>query len=174
VLRLFYTFGRGAELDKTLDWVIGVLRHRAYLDGTRYYCTPEAFLYFFHQLLQAAPSLRVEHGNLLLARTLERVGALGDAIALAMRILILNAHAEEDAAAVAAARELRELRALQSVDGGWKSGFLYAYGGSRARIGSRGLATAFAVAALRGATGSPAHAQSLPDNVLPDNVLPGA
>lgn len=44
VLTLFYTYGRGDELRETFQWVESVLKHRAYLDGTRYYEPAEAFL----------------------------------------------------------------------------------------------------------------------------------
>ena len=37
VLSLFYSYGRGHELEKTLRWVYDVLLHRAYTDGSRYY-----------------------------------------------------------------------------------------------------------------------------------------
>jgi HAD superfamily hydrolase (TIGR01509 family) len=44
VLTFFHSNGRGHELEETFDWVESVLEHRAYLDGTRYYETAEAFL----------------------------------------------------------------------------------------------------------------------------------
>jgi hypothetical protein len=45
---LFCSRGCGHELANTLEWVLGVLEHRAYLDGTRYYDseTAECFLFF--------------------------------------------------------------------------------------------------------------------------------
>ncbi|KAH9069725.1 hypothetical protein EDB83DRAFT_396449 [Lactarius deliciosus] len=88
VLRLFYSRGRGHELSPTLDWVVGVLEHRAYLDGTRYYETAECFLFFAAQLLRATPDpyLHARLAPLLRVRTEERTGAAcGDA--LAMRVL---------------------------------------------------------------------------------------
>lgn len=44
ILTLFYSNGRGHELDDTLDWVYSVLENRAYLEGTRYYEGAETFL----------------------------------------------------------------------------------------------------------------------------------
>jgi hypothetical protein len=52
VLSLFYTYGRGEELAPTLEWIILVLRRRAYINRTTIYPVPEAFLYFFHRFLQ--------------------------------------------------------------------------------------------------------------------------
>jgi hypothetical protein len=42
---------------------------------------------------------------------------------------------------------------MQEIDGGWEIGWIYKYGSSGARIGSRGLSTAFAIAALRASKG---------------------
>ncbi|KAL4905348.1 hypothetical protein BDW74DRAFT_177722 [Aspergillus multicolor] len=60
VLRLFHKYGRGSELAETLSWVRDVLRTRAYIDGTRYYATPEAFLYTLSRLLQCTEGHELE------------------------------------------------------------------------------------------------------------------
>jgi len=54
ILTLFYSRGRRHELASMLDWALSVLAHRAYLDGTRYYETAEAFLFFATRLLCTA------------------------------------------------------------------------------------------------------------------------
>ncbi|KAG1822755.1 Haloacid dehalogenase-like hydrolase-domain-containing protein [Suillus subaureus] len=59
-LTLFYFYGRGHQLDRTLHWIREVLLHRAYLDA---YIKP-----------------------LLIERVQERIGADGDALALSMRL----------------------------------------------------------------------------------------
>lgn len=147
VLALFYAHNRGAELRLTQDWVIDVLRHRAYIDGTRYYHTPEAFLYFFTRLLDTAkdPALRTRVRLLLAERLQERVGAPGDAMALAMRII---------ACAEVGIRnnvDMRKLLSLQLEDGSWGAGELYHYGKTGISIGNEGLATAFAIRAIESA-----------------------
>jgi hypothetical protein len=124
-----------------------VLQYRAYVHGTRYYCTAEAFLYFLHRLLQREPSLRQELGDLLLSRTMERVGRPADSIALAMRILVLAAFDQHHAVHT----EVQQLRAKQEIDGGWEMSYIYCFGSSGLRIGNRGLATAFALSALQAA-----------------------
>jgi hypothetical protein len=83
----------------------------------------------------------------LLDRVLERVGQPGDALARAMRIIILASFGES----TMVSRELDVLRNMQEIDGGWEISWIYKYGGSGACIGSRGLSTAFALAALRDA-----------------------
>ncbi|KAJ5194358.1 hypothetical protein N7491_001695, partial [Penicillium cf. griseofulvum] len=144
VMRLFYKHGRGHELQKTLHWVRDVLKSRAYIEGTRYYPTPEAFLYFLSRLLENANDIYI-HGELfhiLRERVKERVGLPGDALCLAMRILTCQYVGVPDEA------DLAKLRSMQHADGGWEPGWVYRYGKTDVRIGNRGLATALAVNAL--------------------------
>ena len=144
ILRLFYSRGRGDELSHTLDWVLAVLEHRAYLDGTRYYETAECFLYFASQLLLATSDapLHARLAPLLRTRILERAGANGDALALAMRVLagiVVGLRLEQD---------LAQLLPLQLEDGGWGPGWMYKYGSANIKIGNRGLTTALALKAI--------------------------
>ncbi|KAH9034151.1 HAD-like domain-containing protein [Lactarius hengduanensis] len=145
ILRLFYSRGRGHELSHTLDWVLGVLEHRAYLDGTRYYETAECFLFFAAQLLRATPdpNLHARLAPLLRARIEERTGAAsGDALALAMRVLAGTV------VGLRLAHDLALLLPLQREDGGWGPGWMYKYGSSGVKIGNRGLTTALALNAI--------------------------
>lgn len=143
-LSLFYTYGRGHELQRTLEWVQEVLLNRAYLEGTRYYESAECFLYFVSRLLASTgdPDLHVMLKPLLRDRVQERIGADGDALALAMRILAC------DFVGVRNEIDLRALLPLQCEDGGWEIGYIYKYGSSGIRIGNRGLATALAIKAI--------------------------
>ncbi|KAH9929520.1 HAD-like domain-containing protein [Epithele typhae] len=134
VLHLFYTHGRGHELPGALASVHRMLLHRAYFDGTRYYFR-ECFLFFVARLLEAAPGdahLQGTLRELLVDRVRELVGAPGDAIALAFRVVTcasLGVRNEMD---------MRALLPLQEEDGGWEIGWIYRYGISGMKIGSRG------------------------------------
>ena len=146
VLSLFYSGGRGHELANTLEWVLGVLEHRAYLDGTRYYETVECFLYFSARLLHKDKvrdeALHTRLAQLLRERVLERAGCAGDALALAMR-MIAGA-----AVRLRLERDLAALLPLQYEDGGWGPSWIYKYGSSGIKIGNRGLTTALALNAI--------------------------
>jgi hypothetical protein len=144
VLTLFYSRGRGEELAQTLEWVLGILEYRAYLEGTRYYETAECFLFFASRLLRSTEDafLHSRLAPLLRERLLERAGVPGDALALSMRVL---------AGAVVGLRMERDLGALlplQCEDGGWEPSWIYKYGSSGVKIGNRGLTTALALKAI--------------------------
>jgi hypothetical protein len=145
VLSLFYSRGRGHELANTLEWVLGVLEHRAYLDGTRYYETAECFLFFSARLLHRVVRDEALHARLaqfLRERVLEREGCTGDALALAMRVIV------GAAVGLRLERDLAALLPLQHEDGGWGPGWIYKYGSSGMKIGNRGLTTALALNAI--------------------------
>lgn len=123
-----------------------VLLHRAYLEGTRYYSTPESFLFFLSRFIGSTtthPELGQYFTPLLRERIQERIGAEGDALALAMRILVCRAVGLRDEI------DLRALLPLQCDDGGWEASWIYKYGSSGISIGNRGLTTAFAINAIR-------------------------
>uniref|UniRef100_A0A0W0FH08 Threonine dehydratase n=2 Tax=Moniliophthora roreri TaxID=221103 RepID=A0A0W0FH08_MONRR len=144
VLGLFYTYDRGYQLTETLQWVREVLYHRAYLDGTRYYETPECFLYFLGRLLKKSgdTELHTDMKGLLKERVQERVGAQGDSLQLAMRILTcLSVGLRNEL-------DLQALLALQYEDGSWVDGGMYKYGSSGVKITNRGLTTALAIKAV--------------------------
>ncbi|KAH9007989.1 hypothetical protein EDB83DRAFT_2323490 [Lactarius deliciosus] len=138
VLRLFYSRGHGHELSATLDWVVGVLEHRAYLNGTRYYETAECFLFFAAQLLRATPgvNLHARIAPLLRARIEERTGAASDDALAGCVVGLRLVH------------DLVLLLPLQCEDGGWGPSWIYKYGSSGVKIGNRGLTTALALNAI--------------------------
>ena len=144
VLACFYTFGRGQQLELTLQLIQSVLLQRTYIQGTRYYPSPDCCLFFFGRLLQSSSDvhLKATLGPVLKERTQERVGETGSALDLAMRILTCNAldlNCDIDR---------RTLLDLQREDGSWESGWLYTYGSTGVKLGNHGVTTAMAVKAL--------------------------
>jgi hypothetical protein len=124
--------------------LLGLLEHRAYLDGTRYYETAECFLFFSARLLRGThdAALHVRLAPLLRARVLERTGCPGDALALSMRVL---AGAAVD---LRMERDLEALLPLQCEDGGWDASWVYRLPTSGGKIGNRGFTTALALNAI--------------------------
>ncbi|ESK96745.1 hypothetical protein Moror_6705 [Moniliophthora roreri MCA 2997] len=145
VLNLFFTYRRGKQMVATLQWVYSVLLDRAYIHGTRYYTTAESFLFFLCRMLRTCPdtSIRKQFLPLLKERIAERIGAKGDGLSLAMRVIVCNYVGLRDT------EDYRTLVGLQQEDGGWDNGVLYKYGSSGLLIGNRGLTTAMALQAIR-------------------------
>ena len=143
VLHLFYTHGRGHQLPGTLQFVHDFLKNRTYIEGTRYYFR-ECVLYFIARLLETSDDKHLHDTleDLLRERVQELTGAPGDAIALAFRVVTcasLGVRNEID---------MRNLLPMQCEDGGWEIGYIYRYGISGMKIGSRGYTTAMAIKAI--------------------------
>jgi hypothetical protein len=81
------------------------------------------------------------HG-LLRKRVQERVGIDGDALWLAMRILVCKS------VGVPCPFEVEKLLSLQCEDGGWEQVYMYRFPGVDKKLGNRGVSTAFALKAL--------------------------
>ncbi|EJF65408.1 hypothetical protein DICSQDRAFT_144065 [Dichomitus squalens LYAD-421 SS1] len=143
VLHLFYTHSRGHQLPGALEYVHNFLKNRAYIDGTRYYFR-ECVLYFIARLLETSDDKHLHDTleDLLRERVQELIGAPGDAIALAFRVVTcatLGVRNEID---------MRNLLPMQCEDGGWEVGYICRYGISGMKIGSRGYTTAMAIKAI--------------------------
>lgn len=138
MLILFYSYGEGRELSKTLKWVYNVILHRAYIDGTRHYSS-DSILFLQTRLLAASDSPDLDNLRLLLKeRVHERTGSNGDAFALAMRgltCLFVDIKSETDLCA---------LLLLQREDGGWLDPQILFWN----QIGNRGFTTALEVQAI--------------------------
>jgi hypothetical protein len=142
VLTLFYRNGRGHELASTLDWVYDCLLHRAYTDGTLYYATAEAFLFFLSRLMESSKEVRERFGPVFKERVTERFGLDGDALALSMRLIAGNSFGLVNRS------DLNVLLAMQQDDGSWTDGWFYKYGASGMLIKNDGLTTSLAIKAI--------------------------
>ncbi|THH06879.1 hypothetical protein EW145_g3771 [Phellinidium pouzarii] len=149
VLAFFYMHGRGEELRSTLAWVVSVLTTRAFLDGTRYYKSADAFLYFFSRLLSFGDTTRRlyrKYASLLSERLRERIGSQGDSLELGMRILACaSVH-------IIDTLDTERLRERQNLDGSWEDGWIYRFVQTGIYIGNKGLTTAFAMRAIETAS----------------------
>jgi hypothetical protein len=75
VVRVFYKYDRGTEVNQCLDYISNALSSGSYGAGTRHYCTPETFLFFLSHLVVDNPNaaqlqcLRQPLASALAART---------------------------------------------------------------------------------------------------------
>lgn len=152
ILRFFYSFGRGDDpgIKKTQDWVVQCLNTRACAYGSRFYPTPESFLYFTACLYSECGSedLRKQLAPAIKEALLERVNIPTNPLALSLRIsacqsIGLDPHIYE--------QDLIKLMAMQEEDGGWPMGYFCCMGRTGAGVGNRGLTTALAINIMKNA-----------------------
>lgn len=124
------------------EFLLETLHTRAYESGTRYYPSPDAFLYFLSRLVGSFPERYPQFAVPLRHAVLERQGANDRPLERAFRI------AAADLLALPAHRERAQLSALQRRDGGWPADVFFRYGRSQKYFGSEALTTAFSLRAL--------------------------
>lgn len=144
MLTLFAQNGREQELTEMFNWVIAILHHGAFLGGTGYYCSPDAFLHFVTRLVikLRKPCLRDRLVQPLQQRLGERVGMDGGPASLTMRVLACKR------LGIPNSRDLNRLREMQCEDGSWPVEWIYKYSYTGLKVGNRGLTTALAVQAI--------------------------
>lgn len=158
VVALFYSFNRGHEVPQMVAWLLDILRNRAFSNGTYYYVHPEYFLYSIVRLLNSTNDKRVhsQFTPLLRECVQEQIGQPGDALSLAMRIVVCNyVDISNDV-------DMKTMLSHQRIDGGWDMSWVYQLPSKGIKVGNRGLTTAVAVKAIQGfpsaTSSSPPHA----------------
>lgn len=175
VVRVFYKYNRGHEIQESLTFISKALRDGTYFSGTRHYCTSETFLFYFAHLVAKspqAPEIQALREPLIKAIG-ERVGVFNniatqgeldlepdsrakgeaytayvpevDSLALAMRILACQLLQIRPPGFEL---DMARLTEMQCADGSWPLGWVCRYGRTKLRIGNHGIVTAFAVSAI--------------------------
>ncbi|KAI1300650.1 HAD-like protein [Xylaria venustula] len=144
VLTCFYIYGRGHELERTLQAVRSMLLERSYLQGTRYYPSPDYCLGIIGSLVQSSDDshLQAMLRPLLKLRVSERVGLGGSALDLAVRIITCRQMGVE------CESDRRALLDLQCEDGRWEGGCIYLFLKTMIEITNVGVVTSKAIEAL--------------------------
>ncbi|KAI1494900.1 HAD-like domain-containing protein [Biscogniauxia mediterranea] len=148
ILRAFYRFGNGEDprIRKTKDWVVQCLANRACVYGSRFYSTPECFLYFVSRLyLECGSSPFRKELEAIKDALLERINMPANPLALALRISACQLIGLDTSLYQ---QDVAKLMSLQCEDGGWPAGHFCCIGRSRSHIGNRGYATALAMSII--------------------------
>lgn len=135
--------GRSEEIEPTLEYVHRVLVEESYLEGSRYYHSPDTFLYFLGRLVHHFPQTRERLLEPLRHAVKKRLRLSSDSLDVAQRALLCAWLEIDDDRG-----ELDALIALREVDGCWPSDALFRYGRKKVYFGSRVMSTAFAIRAL--------------------------
>jgi hypothetical protein len=142
-LFLGHMLGRGEELESTFAYLRQVLVAREYCQGTRYYHSPDTFLYFTTRLVRRFPAVHAKLAQALVDAVHERQGASEFPLDIAQRVIIARWLGISDGG------ESQKLIDLQEDDGCWAADSLFRCGRKRIFFGSRMVTTAFALRALR-------------------------
>ncbi|KAI1632960.1 HAD-like domain-containing protein [Biscogniauxia mediterranea] len=148
ILRAFYRFENGEDprIRKTKDWVVQCLANRACVYGSRFYTTPECFLYFVSQLyLECGSSPFRKELEAIKDALLERINMPANPLALALRISACQLIGLDRSLYQ---QDMAKLMSLQCEDGGWPAGHFCCMGRSGSYIGNRGYTTALAMSII--------------------------
>ena len=139
---LLTEFGYLDRVWKNVEFLMDFLIHKKYLKGTRYYFSPDAFLYFLTRCVMKSEYLGKIFFPLLIPAVRERQGNTIYPLDLAMRIICARTLGMETG------EEVKLLKKQQQPAGGWPADALYRAGKNRVYFGSALLSTAFALKAL--------------------------
>ncbi len=140
------TLDRIKEFSVTKEWVQSVLESKEYLFGSRYYHSPDAFLYFFARLVAQFPN-QFKCNDSIVQAVLERLGTTINPLDMAMRLSAGKLLGVFDAS-LDFLKEEKTLIELQNDDGSFPSDGIFHYGRKVGFFGSKGITTSFALEAL--------------------------
>ncbi len=144
VLYLMYQIGWGQreELQKSIEFVYDYLVNKTYLEGTRYYPSPDVFLFFLSRLVTGYPDDFTKFFAPLKENLLSRVNSTTFSAERAFRVIALKK--------LGIANRIDFLKMLdeQLEDGGWPMYGLFIAAKSKTYFGSRELSSSFALEAL--------------------------
>lgn len=166
VLYLAYQLGRGDEVRATLEYVHQALLEETFLEGSRYYHSPDTFLYFLGRVVS-----QFEETHELLLEPLrhavrKRLGISSHTLDVAQRSLLCTWLGIDDEG------ELDRLVDMQEGDGNWPNDALFRYGRKKVYFGSRTVVTAFVATAI--IKGKERRDALLADEGMPEAVGEGA
>jgi len=142
-LYTFSTLGRERELLPSVTYVAEHLASERFEAGTRYYPSPDLFLYFASRLVRDFGWAEQRFGALLRERLQQRSGNQPTGV--------LELAARATAASnlgLVAAEELRTLADAQGEDGSWRASPCFRFGRSNRYFGGECLSTGLALRAL--------------------------
>ena len=145
VLYLMHQLGYGItdELKDTKNYIASFLKSQAYLNGTRYYPLPEAFLFFLSRLVSNFPEYYQDISSKLKSTLIKHIGTTSYPIDSSLRVLALKQ------LGIINRIDLEYLLDNQLNDGGWAANGLFIAARSKEYFGSRELTSVFALEALK-------------------------
>lgn len=141
-LCFLYQIGRGDEARKTEDYVYDFLSTGKHLEGTRYYPSPDAFLYFCARMINSSEQLKDRFTPLLREKIKERIGQTPYPIDCAFRLIVCQRLGIENL------MDKQSLLANQLPNGAFPKDTFFQCGTEASFFGSDAITTAFAITGL--------------------------
>lgn len=141
-LDLIATAHQQHESTSTENYIHHTLTSGTFLGGTRYYPSPDSYLFFLTRLVARHDCYRKRFVNPLREALCERIGATRTPLDLAMRVYAARQ------LCISNDRDEEALLETQVVPGVWRADGFFTFGQRRGYFGSAALTTAFAVCAL--------------------------
>ncbi|MBU1350207.1 methyltransferase domain-containing protein [Patescibacteria group bacterium] len=138
---LAHLLGREAEIRRTEEWIESVLDSEEYLKGSRYYSSPDSFLYFLNRLTKF-PKFETKLKTKLKQHVARRIGSTEYPLDLAMRTILADDLGIDNGA------EKQKLLSMQAQDGSWPIDSLYREGTKPRYFGNKSVPTALALQAI--------------------------
>lgn len=136
-----YLLDRQSETKPTENWVIQTLDSNEYINGSRYYHSPDSFLYFSSRLIKF-PEFKNKLTDKLKSHTAKRIGSTKYSLDLSMRVNISNLLGIEDKT------DMQKLLEIQESDGSWPADALYREGKNPIFYTNKSIPTALAIKAI--------------------------
>ncbi|MCK5415940.1 methyltransferase domain-containing protein [Candidatus Parcubacteria bacterium] len=141
VAYLAYLLGREDDIQSTEEWITTMLKSGKYLEGSRFYHSPECFLYALSRLMKF-PKIKKKLKTNLEEQLKNRIGKTNNPLDLAMRNVIA------DTLGIQNQKEKNVLLSIQEKAGSWPMDALYREGTKPRYFTNKSLPTAFALQAL--------------------------
>ncbi|CAG8453735.1 6996_t:CDS:1 [Scutellospora calospora] len=149
-MRLIYKVGYDKDAKKTENYLYYTLATKSYLEGSKYFPSPDTFLYYLYKAIILSKDALNKFGALLAVNVIDRLGTTNYPLDLAMRILIVEGLGllKHEHMPEIINKEKQTLEKLQQKDGSWPIDALYKTGRSEIYFGSREISTAFSLKVL--------------------------
>ncbi len=142
VIYLAYLLGREKETIVSEDWIYNILVNNEYQKGSRYYNSPDAFLFALSRLTSKFPLFNERFNKPLREHVENRIKEVEFIIDIAMLIIVAKS------LDIPVDYYQNKLINMQNDDGSWQSDALFRFGSVNKYFGSQALTTAYAIRSL--------------------------
>ncbi len=134
------------HLKATRDYVYNFLKQKKYLNGTRYYPSPDVFLFFLSRLVSDFPEKFKDFTRVLKSNLISQIDTTSYPLERALRIIALKKFG------IVNRIDFTKLLDDQLEDGGWAMNGLFIAAKTKEYFGSRELTSSFAIEAIESMT----------------------